>query len=77
LVFQSIGRIAPISFRVEIAIGKQSMDGLSKLLLFLACMLPVLQEKTKMTQQMEINRKRFPFTGCLTHKLFIDSGTTA
>jgi hypothetical protein len=26
---------------------------------------------------MEINRKRFPFTGCLTHKLFIDSGTTA
>jgi hypothetical protein len=53
------------------------MDGLSKLLLFLACMLPVLQEKTKMTQQMEINRKRFPFTGCLTHKLFIDSGTTA
>jgi len=54
------------------------MDGLSKLLLFLACMLPVLlQEKTKMTQQMENNRKRFPFTGCLTHKLFIDSGTTA
>jgi len=54
------------------------MDGLSKLLLFLACMLPVLQEKTKMTQQiLENNRKGFPFTGCLTNKLFIDSGTTA